>query len=202
MQMAFHFDQTLCTNCRTCVVACKDWHDIPAGPASFVRIVTMEKGSYPDVSVHSMFACCYHCSEPACVFACPAGAIAKRKEDGIVVVDREKCLGRDVCGSSCLEACPYGAPQFGVEDNAKMQKCDFCIDRLAEDKKPICVDACPMQALEAAPIEELKAKYGDAGDAEGFAFSGKVVPSIILTPKKDTKNLVVHKVVISPPIAT
>ena len=148
MQIGFYFDQELCINCRTCVVACKDWHDVPAGPASYIRMVTIEKGKYPDVSVHSMFASCYHCLKPACVSSCPVGAIAKREEDGVVAVDREACLGKDNC-DLCRQACPYDAPQFGAEENAKIQKCDFCLGRLAENKKPICVGACPMQALDA-----------------------------------------------------
>ena len=44
MQMGFYFDQTLCTGCYTCIVACKDWHDVPAGPASWMRLKTVEKG--------------------------------------------------------------------------------------------------------------------------------------------------------------
>ena len=198
MQMGFYFDQELCINCRTCVVACKDWHDVPAGPASYIRIVTIEKGKYPDVSVHSMFASCYHCLKPACVSSCPVGAIAKIEEDGVVIVDREACLGKDNC-DLCRQACPYDAPQFGAEENAKMQKCNFCLDRLAENKKPICVDACIMQALEAGPIEELQAKYGDIRQAEGFAYSDELIPSIVFNPKKDTKGLTVQKIVVSPP---
>jgi Fe-S-cluster-containing hydrogenase component 2 len=54
--------------------------------------------------------------------ACPANAIAKCLEDGIVAVDREACLGQDAC-VLCLDACPYDAPQFGAEEKAKMQKC-------------------------------------------------------------------------------
>jgi len=198
MQMGFYFNQTLCIDCRTCVVACKDWHDVPAGPASFIRMVTIEKGKYPDVSVHSMFVSCYHCAEPACVSSCPVGAITKRDEDGVVVVDRETCLGKDKC-DLCRQACPYDTPQFGAEENAKMQKCDFCLDRLAENKKPICVDACPMRALEAGPIEELQAKYGDIREAEGFVYSDELIPSIVFRPKKDTKGLTVQKIVVSPP---
>ena len=154
MQMGFYFNQTACINCYVCVVACKDWHDVPAGPASWIRVVTIEKGKYPDVSVHHMFVSCYHCAEPVCVSACPVGAITKRDEDGVVVVDRKICLGKDNC-DLCRQECPYEAPQFGSEENAKMQKCDFCLDRLAKNKKPICVGACPMQALDAGPIEEL-----------------------------------------------
>ncbi|MFA4835654.1 MAG: 4Fe-4S dicluster domain-containing protein [Dehalococcoidia bacterium] len=197
MQMGFFFDQTLCVNCRACVVACKDWHNVPAGPASYIRISTVEKGRYPDVSVHSMFGSCYHCAEPACVAACPVGAITKRAEDGIVVVDRETCLGKGKC-DLCRQVCPYDAPQFGAEPNARMQKCQFCLDRLAENKQPICVGACIMQALDAGPIEQLKAKYGDIIQAEGFSYSEKAVPSIVFNPKKDAKGRVVSRIVVSP----
>ena len=197
MQMGFYFDQTLCVNCRACVVACKDWHDVPAGTASYVRIATTEKGRYPDVAVYSMFASSYHCAEPACVSACPQGAITKRAGDGVVVVDREACQGKDNC-DLCKLACPYRAPQFGAEVNARMQKCDFCLDRLTGGKQPICVGACIMHALDTGPIEELKAKYGDIREAEGIADSERVNPSIIFTPKPNDKNIPVIKVVVSP----
>ncbi|MBM4462739.1 MAG: 4Fe-4S dicluster domain-containing protein [Chloroflexi bacterium] len=197
MQTGFYFDQTRCTGCFTCVVACKDWHDVPAGPASWMRVTTIEKGKYPDVFVAFLATPCYHCLEPACVDACPVNAITKRAKDGIVVVDRETCLGRDKC-QLCLEACSYEAPQFGAEENAKMQKCDLCLDRWAEHKKPICVDACPMRALDAGPMKELKAKYGDITEAEGFTYSEKMIPSVVCKPKKDTKGLAVQKIEVAP----
>ena len=85
----------------------------------------------------------------------------------------------------CLSACPYDAPQFGVEENAKMQKCHYCIERLAENKKPACVDACTMRALDAGPMEELRRKYADIRDAEGFVYSEKLIPSVVFKPKKE-----------------
>jgi anaerobic dimethyl sulfoxide reductase subunit B (iron-sulfur subunit) len=197
-QMGFYFDQTACINCYTCVVACKDWHDVPAGPASLIRVSTIEKGKCPEVSIHPMVNLCYHCGKPACVSTCPMGAITKREEDGIVVVDREMCQGKDNC-SLCKDACPYDAPQFGAEENAKMQKCDFCFDRLAEGKKPACVDACLMRALDAGPIEDLRAKNGDIRETEGFVYGDECMPSIVFKPKKDTKRLIVQKVVVAPP---
>ena len=82
----------------------------------------------------------------------------------------------------CKEACPYSAPQFGPEPNAKIQKCDFCLERWAEGKKPICVDACPMRALDAGPLDELKTKYGDIKEVEGFTYSTKATPAIVFKP--------------------
>ncbi len=182
MQLGFFFDQTRCTGCYACVVACKDWHDVPAGPASWQRVVTIERGKFPDVFVAYLATSCYHCENPACVAACPVSAITKREQDGIVVVDGDKCQGRDNC-DLCLQACPYNAPQFGAEPNARMQKCDLCLDRLAQGKQPICVAACPTRALDAGPIDELRAKYGGRTEAEGFAYSANLRPAVVFKAK-------------------
>ena len=182
MQMGFYFDQTRCTGCYTCVVACKDWHDVPAGPASWRWVDTIEKGTFPDVFVAFYTGSCYHCAEPACIPACPAGAITKSDENGVVTVDRDECLGKDQC-DLCLQACEYKAPQFGAEPNAKMQMCNLCPDKLDIGEKPICVAGCPMRALDAAPMDELVSLYGDAREAEGFTYSSAMRPSIVFKPK-------------------
>ncbi len=157
IQIGFYFDQTRCTGCYACVVACKDWHDVPAGPASWQQVTTIERGEFPDLFVAFYTSSCYHCAQPACIAACPAGAITKRQEDGVVLVDQAKCLGKD--------------------------QCNLCPDRLEEGKKPICVAACPMRALDAGPLDELKALYGDAREAEGFIYSAELEPSIVFKPK-------------------
>ena len=147
MQIVLSFNQSRCTGCYACVVACKDWHDIPPGPVFLRRVIIQEQGKYPEVTVNYFSTACHHCDEPPCVTACPVGAITKRQIDGIVIVDEELCSGGEQCGRACLEACLYEAPQFGEEPNAKMQKCDLCLDRLGNGKQPICVAACPMRAL-------------------------------------------------------
>ena len=184
MQLGFYFDQTRCTGCFACCVACKDWNDIPAGPANWIRVLCGEEGVFPEVFVSYLIALCYHCANPHCVLACPVGAITKRESDGIVVVDPEKCLGNRECRTLCLNACPWDIPQFGPEENARMQKCDLCMERWADKKKPICVEACPMRALDAGPLEELKTRYGESRNATLFTYSPKVKPSIIFKPKK------------------
>ena len=184
MQRGIYFDQTRCSGCLACVVSCKDWHDLAAGPSKWIWVTTNERGEFPNLSVSFLVNLCYHCVEPPCVMVCPVQAIIKRKEDGIVVVDSKRCIGRDKCGGLCLKACPYNAPQFGVEPNPRMEKCDLCLERWNEGKKPICVAGCPTRALDAGTIEELQAKYGKITEAEGFTYSSKLRPAIIFRPKR------------------
>lgn len=183
MQLGFYFDQTRCTGCGTCQVACRDWHDIPAGPVKWMRIGYNEKGKYPDVSVAYAAIPCFHCGAPLCAAACPADAIEKRDQDGIVVVDADACLGNMDCDSKCLKACPYGAPQFGSEPGAKMHKCNFCLDRWQAGRLPICVEACPTRALDAGPIDELMTRYGKTQAAEGIVYSERTKPALVCRPK-------------------
>ncbi len=146
MKTKISFDKSKCTACYACVVACCDLHDIQEGEMPFRRIITEEEGRYPDVRVSHTSISCNHCEEPACAVNCPVQAITKRAEDGIVVVDSSLCIGREKCGL-CAEVCPYGAPQFSAKKPSVMQKCDLCVERLILGKKPVCVEACPMRAL-------------------------------------------------------
>jgi len=115
--------------------------------------------------------------------ACPTLAITKRDEDGIVTVDSRVCVGNAECDVKCLKACPYDAPQFGPEAGSKMRKCSFCVDRWTENKLPVCVEACPTRALDAGPLDELKARYSDNREAEGFSYSKRTRPAAVFKPK-------------------
>lgn len=98
MQKGFYFDQARCTGCFTCSVACKDWHDTPAGPAAWMRIHYREEGNFPKLFVSHVAAPCYHCAQPVCAYVCPNEALTKQEADGIVLVDRDKCRGEKPCG--------------------------------------------------------------------------------------------------------
>ncbi|MFW9941136.1 MAG: FAD-dependent oxidoreductase [Candidatus Thorarchaeota archaeon] len=98
MQVGFYFDQTRCAGCNACRVACKDWHDQPSGLASWMRINYLEEGPFPNVFACYLISNCYHCEEPVCAYICPNEAISKREEDGIVVVDKDKCREEVPCG--------------------------------------------------------------------------------------------------------
>ena len=184
IQMGFYFDQTRCTGCYTCIVACKDWYDIDTGPVNLMRVACIEHGTFPDLFAAYLASPCYHCADPPCLKACPEGAITKRADDGIVVVDGDRCVGTEQCPKKCLKACPWDVPQFGAEVGAKMQKCELCIDRLEQGQAPICVEACPMFALDAGPMDVLQEKYGSTTEAEGFRYFGRFGPSALFKPKR------------------
>ncbi len=181
MQIGFYFDQSRCTGCYACAVACRDKHDIEDTGVSWRRVTETETGAYPGVRLSYVSLSCCHCAEPACAKACPVSAIEKRLQDGIMTVDREACLGGDSCGA-CKNVCPYEVPQFSTRGDDKMQMCTLCLDRLEKGKKPACVDACPLYALDAGPMDELEKKYGCTKKAEGFAPS-RTKPSIIFKPR-------------------
>ncbi len=179
MQLGFYFDQTRCTGCHTCVVACKDWHDLPAELVYWRRVETHEEGRFPDVGVYHVSISCNHCVNPACVEACPEDAIYKRAEDGVVLIDSAKCTG---C-RACEEACPYGAIGFRGDDGTVAEKCDFCIDRLENKEAPVCVAACPTRALDFGDMRELSKKAGAASGLGHLPDAAKTTGALVVKPK-------------------
>lgn len=187
-QYGFLFDQSRCIACHACVVACKQWHDIPPGPTKWMRVYQWEKGGFPDVRLHHLAVPCYHCDRPACVKACPNGAIRKEDKYGAVLVDTTRCQGT----RKCWLACPYGAPQFDGDDpGLKASKCNLCIDRLDDGLAPICVLSCPMRALEFGPINELRKKYGSLRKLEDMPRDSITGPNIVFIPGEPKKTKVV-----------
>ena len=166
-QYGFVVDVSRCTGCRTCAVACKDAHNLPVG-LNLRRVLEEASGSWrqdrmtgawhQDVRAWYVSIACNHCENPACVKVCPTKAHYKRAEDGLVVIDRDKCIG---CGY-CHMACPYNAPKVDREKGHSV-KCDGCAERVAAGEKPVCVEACPARALDFGTIEEM-AKLGERGN--------------------------------------
>ena len=81
---------------------------------------------------------CNHCTKPACVAACPRGAVYKREEDGIVLIDQDRCRGYRYC----LKGCPYKKIYWNPVEK-KSQKCIFCYPRVEQRQGNFCVSQCP-----------------------------------------------------------
>jgi anaerobic dimethyl sulfoxide reductase subunit B (iron-sulfur subunit) len=150
-QLGVDFDADRCVQCHACEVACKALHQVEPG-IKWRRVVWIWSGQYPDVACRTVSLSCLHCENPPCETACPTGAIRKRPQDGIVVVDTVLCSG---C-RACLTACPFGVPRYGT--TGKMQKCDLCVDRIEAGKEPACVATCPSGALRYGPVSDLSEK--------------------------------------------
>ena len=100
-------DLKKCVGCHACAVACKEAHGTPPG-ITRSHVKREFEGEYPDATMHIVPMLCMHCENPPCVEACPTEGATYKREDGIVVVDKEKCIG---C-KSCIMACPYGARYY------------------------------------------------------------------------------------------
>lgn len=163
MPLGFYFDNTRCTGCRTCEIACMDYRGLTVG-RRFRRVIDYEGGSTreePDGTVSStayayhVSLACNHCSAPACVEVCPTGAMHS-DELGLVGVDAHRCIG---CGY-CTIACPYHAPSIDPQLR-RSTKCDGCGERVRAGLRPICVEACPLRALDFGDTDELAGAHPD-----------------------------------------
>ncbi len=178
-QYGFYIHTDRCIQCHSCEVACKSWNEIELG-IRWRRVVDFWSGEFPEAANQTISLSCMHCEKPACLAICPEDAISKRAEDGIVVVNPEKCVG---C-RSCSTACPFAVPQYGR--TGTMQKCNMCLNRLQQGKRPSCVLTCPGEALKFGTVEDLTrmaaAKSGKrlvAETAPPFFISGKLTAANI-----------------------
>ena len=166
---AFVIDISICNGCYCCQIACKDEHvgndwspyakPQPDTGQFWLKLGEYVRGSVPKVKMHYLPVMCQHCDNAPCIPACPVkGAIYKR-EDGLVIIDPDKCTG---C-KACVDACPYGAIYFN-EDLNLAQKCTGCAHLLdsGEWTVPRCADACPTEALKFGEESELKDLIGKA----------------------------------------
>jgi anaerobic dimethyl sulfoxide reductase subunit B len=189
-QLGFYLDQNYCTGCKACAIACTDKHDLPDG-VRWRRVAEYSGGTFapqpdgtyePQVFTYYTSVSCNHCADPVCVKVCPTTAMHK-DENGVVSVDRSKCVG---C-RYCEWACPYGAPQFDATAGV-MTKCDLCADYREEGKDPACVAACPSRVLEFGDIEELRAKHGDTANIEPLPDPGITHPSLVISPHRHAQR--------------
>lgn len=158
MSKSFFIDTTLCTACRGCQVACKQWHNLPAEE-------TKNRGTFenpPDLSFNTYKLVrmreevidnklrwlffpeqCRHCTEPPCLeTAGDPEAIFKDSATGAVIFTaRTKALSAD----DIISSCPYNIPRKAADGT--LAKCDMCLDRLQNGLLPACVQTCPTGSM-------------------------------------------------------
>ncbi len=166
------YDPSKCVGCRACQSACKQWNKLPAESTYYQTLpgetagsklydtplgltaqtwtlIKLSKGG--GIGWHFFNYQCMHCTDAACVTACPSGAMFKDPR-GFTAYDSSKCIG---CGY-CTQFCPFGVPHLTTEDGltgtltgrAKAAKCTFCEDRIWNGLGgPSCAERCPVGAL-------------------------------------------------------
>jgi molybdopterin-containing oxidoreductase family iron-sulfur binding subunit len=156
-------DLRRCIGCNACTAACKAEHGTPPG-VLYSRVLVKEVGSFPAVKKLFVPLLCNHCRNAPCAQVCPTGATYKR-EDGIVLVDHDKCMG---C-RACYVACPY-QNRFYLDGGVLAEgyfagvltpfeqaayaefcegtvvKCTFCAHRIERGLLPACVLTCTTEA--------------------------------------------------------
>lgn len=150
---AMVIDTRKCIGCQSCTVACRVNNELPIDMIYNPVTTVGPKGKFPDLHMIHIPLLCMHCGNAPCVGACPAGA-SQQRDDGIVWVDEEKCVG---C-KACVMACPYGAP---IPNPTKgiVQKCDFCKDaRVDQGRVPYCVETCHQKARIFGDIEDKESE--------------------------------------------
>jgi anaerobic dimethyl sulfoxide reductase subunit B (iron-sulfur subunit) len=182
-RLGFRVDLKSCTGCKACQLACKDKHGHEPG-ILWRKVVEVSGGNWDkrngvwhdDSYAYYVSVACMHCQRPICAEVCPTKAMAKR-EDGIVAVDPDRCMGCRYCEM----ACPYAAPQFDKATGV-MTKCDLCRDHLEQGRRPACVDACQMRVLSVADFSA-----GDRKGDETFPLPPRHLtePSASLLPHRD-----------------
>lgn len=164
-------DQSRCSGCQSCMVACKLQNKTV--PGSFnTKISDVEEGNYPEARLLFTPSLCLHCTDAPCVSACPTKA-AFVHESGLVMTDWNLCDGN----GACIEACPFDARFHDSRFDGKSDKCDLCINRISQGLAPACVENCPSGAR----------IFGRFDKPEG-----EFARCLALVPKRETIKSAVH----------
>lgn len=157
-QWVMVFDLRTCDGCGKCTDACQKTHYL-SKDQKWINVYNMTDS---DGQSYFMPRPCMHCENAPCVRVCPVGATF-RNQEGVVLVDQQKCIG---C-RTCMAACPYEAryfnwtqpppapstlqnpmPEFPVpQQKGTVGKCILCVHNTEVGKLPACVDGCPMGAI-------------------------------------------------------
>lgn len=149
-------DQRRCVGCMACIAACKAENEVP--PAHFrTRVIEQVEGKFPELRMEQRSELCMHCDNPPCVYNCPTRASYKDDKTGMVLLDKDRCVG---C-KACIAACPYDVrythPETGVVD-----KCTFCSHRVEAGQQPACVTTCVGQSRIFGDLDDPNSDVGRA----------------------------------------
>jgi molybdopterin-containing oxidoreductase family iron-sulfur binding subunit len=166
-KLSIVIDLDLCIGCNACTLACKAEHGTQPG-VFWGKVLEHETGRTPAVTRLFLPVLCNHCEDPPCREVCPTRATTV-DDDGVVLVDYEKCIG---C-RACVAACPYMSrtyldreryyfPDTPIPRSARqlqgvegvVQKCNLCVERRRRGEPPACVEVCPTSCRVFGDLED------------------------------------------------
>jgi len=186
------------TGCTVCVDACKkennipEFHD-PLLDIHWIRKLTFKQKGVPNAEERSMPAMCFHCEHPPCAHVCPVAATFVRK-DGIVLVDKHRCIG---C-RYCMIACPYKArsfvskhvepkpgdnPDVPVRMHGVVEKCTLCVHRIDGGLEPACVEACKKKGNGAMMFGDFADPQSDISKQVRTSKASQIRPDLGCNPR-------------------
>lgn len=166
-EYGFFIDLETCIGCGSCQLACSEYKGLGVD-RWFRRVLRVEKKTF--IGAFSMG--CNHCRNPACVLACPNGAMYRDENRGVVLHNVYQCIG---CGA-CTWACPYGAVSISFA-TGRAQKCNSCIELREKDKEPACTAACPVKSLRFGRIRDFEQEGGENLSMDFLPDAGLTKPS-------------------------
>ena len=151
--VAMLIDQSICVNCESCTLVCKDIYNTTKGVFR-TKIQTVESGEYPDVVKVYNRKSCMHCNDAPCVASCPTKACYKNDDD-LTVIDERTCIECNYCYANC----PFQAITY---DRSKglMEKCSLCDTRIEKNLEPFCSMVCNTKAIKYGSRAEMMS-YGN-----------------------------------------
>lgn len=174
---SFFVDLTLCTACRGCQVACKQWKKLPAEKtrnvgshqnpqdlsSKTIRLVRFNESRNDEGKLNWYFfpEQCRHCIEPPCKYVSnmySPGAVVQDQETGAVVMTEKAVLrtSRRRVNLESWQLCPYNVPRMDAK-TGRWSKCDMCVDRVKAGMLPACVQSCPTGTMNFGDREEMLA---------------------------------------------
>jgi Fe-S-cluster-containing dehydrogenase component/DMSO reductase anchor subunit len=173
-ETGFRLDLNRCTGCQACVLACIIENELPVEGA-WRRVEDFNPAGLDHAPAFHLSTACNHCETSPCATACPTNAYRRDAATGALLINAEACIGCRYCSW----ACPFDAPRFDARSRT-MGKCTLCAPRLAEGRRPACVESCPTGALGAGSMAEIGAG-GAVAALAGFPLSA-AQPRLRLLP--------------------
>ncbi|CAM2899410.1 4Fe-4S dicluster domain-containing protein [Slackia exigua] len=143
-----------CVGCFACRLACQMKNELEP-EETFIKYDMLERGTYPSVHAEVVPSQCMHCEDAPCQKVCPTHA-TYTTDDGVVLVDPERCIG---C-KYCMAACPYGS-RIQIEATGIIEKCRFCYHD-GQVGSPACVGTCVTGARVFGDLDDPESEISKA----------------------------------------